>query len=579
MQSVSVLAFTTLASLCASAQRSDRATQVFAAGSLSGVIRDAEGIPQMGALVEAVLPNALLGVSAVTDSNGHYRITLPAGNYHIRATAALFLPAVRERLEIARGSRAVLNMTLAAMVAPTGWLPIARRASSEPGDEWMWTLRSSASRSILRFSGPNEDGSPARDVIAVSSSRQESRRGSTAGRVSLKESDGGFAQGGNHTVLVMTRISEDGSSAVLRADVSGPRSPYPVAASAEISAGFQRATPLNGVSRAVLTYSSHPELVSSQGRIGFQGATLRSGQRIELGDLIRVDAGSVLREANLGGNALIMEPFLRIASRPGSGVVVAYTMTRSRGTESLDDLDSVQAPVPLAVSRNGHSQFESGSHHALSVTGKIRGGALAEVSLYRDRFRNPMISGTGTLSPVDLHADDLVADPTTRTFRVVARDYSSSGVRLSLRQPVTKSLQVGASFSAGDALSVADEPPGSLGSLVRSAHSAENVTASAFVDGKILSTGSVVRAAYRWQRAGTLTAVDGFHYGDDNAYLSCSLRQSLTKVPFLPRGLEAVLDVRNLLAEGYQPFLSNDGQTLYLAQTPRTMQAGLSFSF
>ncbi len=231
------------------------------------------------------------------------------------------------------------------------------------------------------------------------------------------------------------------------------------------------------------------------------------------------------------------------------------------------------------MSRGGHARLESGSHHAFSAAGKLPGGSLAEVTLYRDRLRNPLIAGTGTLSPVDLRADDLVADPTTRTFRVIARDYNSTGLRFSMRQPVTRSLQAGVDFSVGNALKAAPAQAESMGSVLRSLQPSQSYAAAAFVDGRILSTGSVIRAAYRWQTAGTLTAVDGFRAADNEAFLACSVRQSLSRVRFLPRGMEAVLDVQNLLAEGYQPFLSNDGQTLYLAQTPRTMQAGVSFSF
>jgi hypothetical protein len=39
------------------------------------------------------------------------------------------------------------------------------------------------------------------------------------------------------------------------------------------------------------------------------------------------------------------------------------------------------------------------------------------------------------------------------------------------------------------------------------------------------------------------------------------------------------VDVTNLLAQGYLPFLSADGRTLYLAQSPRAIQGGLSFTF
>jgi hypothetical protein len=57
------------------------------------------------------------------------------------------------------------------------------------------------------------------------------------------------------------------------------------------------------------------------------------------------------------------------------------------------------------------------------------------------------------------------------------------------------------------------------------------------------------------------------------------VRQALRWGDRLPAGLEATVDVTNLLAEGYQPFLSADGRTLFLAQTPRTIQGGLSFTF
>jgi len=123
--------------------------------------------------------------------------------------------------------------------------------------------------------------SSASGPIQVSSSRQESRRGVSGGRVTVKNSDGGFARGGNHNIVVLTRVNEDGSGAVIRADLSGSRTPYPVAPSAEVSVGMQRRTWMNGFQRAVLTYSSHPELTDGRGVTGMQGATLRTAQRMD----------------------------------------------------------------------------------------------------------------------------------------------------------------------------------------------------------------------------------------------------------------------------------------------------------
>jgi hypothetical protein len=88
-----------------------------------------------------------------------------------------------------------------------------------------------------------------------------------------------------------------------------------------------------------------------------------------------------------------------------------------------------------------------------------------------------------------------------------------------------------------------------------------------------------VRAAYRWQPQHTVTAVNPYAALSDQGYLSFYVRQAMRWGDKLPPGLEATIDVTNLLAEGYQPFLSADGKTLFLAQAPRTIQGGLSFTF
>ena len=44
-------------------------------------------------------------------------------------------------------------------------------------------------------------------------------------------------------------------------------------------------------------------------------------------------------------------------------------------------------------------------------------------------------------------------------------------------------------------------------------------------------------------------------------------------------GSEALVEVRNLLAQGYHPFVAPDGETIYFVQVPRAVQGGLVFSF
>ena len=103
---------------------------------------------------------------------------------------------------------------------------------------------------------------------------------------------------------------------------------------------------------------------------------------------------------------------------------------------------------------------------------------------------------------------------------------------------------------------------------------------TAAAESRLPITGTVVRGSYRWQPVSTLTEVAPFEGGLPGAYLSLYLRQPL-HLERVGDGnkVEAILDVRNLLAQGYRPFLSQDGTTVYFAQGQRCIAAGLSFSF
>ena len=95
---------------------------------------------------------------------------------------------------------------------------------------------------------------------------------------------------------------------------------------------------------------------------------------------------------------------------------------------------------------------------------------------------------------------------------------------------------------------------------------------------RLAATGTAVRGSYRWQPVSTLTAVAPFEGAAPDAYLGVDVRQPLRLKRVGAAKVEAVLDVRNLLAQGYRPFLSSDGATVFFAQEQRTVAGGCSFS-
>jgi hypothetical protein len=97
--------------------------------------------------------------------------------------------------------------------------------------------------------------------------------------------------------------------------------------------------------------------------------------------------------------------------------------------------------------------------------------------------------------------------------------------------------------------------------------------------GRVVRTGTVLRAEYRWQPLRTMTQVNAYNATPEEAYLSFYVRQRLWCGRFLPQGMDAVVEATNLLEQGYQPVLAPDGETLVLAQVPRAIQGGLAFNF
>ena len=88
-------------------------------------------------------------------------------------------------------------------------------------------------------------------------------------------------------------------------------------------------------------------------------------------------------------------------------------------------------------------------------------------------------------------------------------------------------------------------------------------------------------ASYRWVNRTALTPVDMFNAspGQSDPYFNLFVRQPIPTMGFLPAHMEALVDLRNLLAQGYVPVMGQDGQTVYLVQAARSVRGGVSISF
>ena len=548
--------------------------------AVTGIVRDAQGVVQMGALVQVLGADSVMVGTAMTDLHGRYLIAnLLPGKYEVRASAALFVPSTRGNLQLRSGVRAVVNLTMNAIFDTASWLPAERRKADEPSDDWKWTLRSSANRPILRMV---EDG----ETVIMSSSAAEHTRIPDRARASVTSGDGGFGTGGIHNVFQMDRALPDGSDVRLRADVGATTGPYLRAPSTSMSAGYQRRLGFAGAGRTVMSYQSHPEMMNAGGTAGIDSVQMSSAQKTELGDSVDLELGGTVYVVHGVGYAMASRPFLKITVHPTSNWRVGYRMATSRDVQSFEGLDTVEMELPVAVLRQGRMQTERGLHQEIAVSRKAGKGRV-QAAAYQDNIGSMALSGGGQLAagdigtgPQGMQSLGIIADTATDTFRLLSSGYKGQGINLMMTEPITPGLWVAVEYNTGTALAAAEgKQPMQLNTVASQLKPRSSQSATVAVKGRVIHSATQVRASYRWQPEGLVTAVNPYAAFSDQAYLSFFIRQPIRAGGIIPAGLEATVDVTNLLEQGYRPVLSADGRTLFIAQTPRTIQAGLAFNF
>jgi hypothetical protein len=550
------------------------ASRSFAAtggAGVHGVVMDSAGVPQMGALVELLNASATTLATTVTDDHGHYTLPgLAPGQYQVRATAAFLVPARRSGLRLAAGAQVVVNLTMTTLFEASSWLPAQKRRADEPADDWKWTLRATSSRPVLRL--VDQDGAG----LSVSSSAHEIRTPVQQARVSVISGDGEFAEGGLHQVLVMNRTVETGDSAIFRMDLGTPPQGFPLRPSISATAGYERRSPFAGSTRMVTSFQSHPELAYGAGA-GMQVMRLASTEELNFGDAVMIDAGTLVQAERLASSNFVAEPFVRAVLRPGGELMLEYRYASGQQLQSSDDLDHLKPEVDVLTDAAGRPLSLKGSHHEISVSRKF-GARSVSFAVYHDQLNTAAIAGSGLVDRASLLGIPAVTDPTTGVFRLASNGYAGSGLSASVTQPLSGSLALWGEYDLGTALwSPLGSGTTTLGATAFQAKTAQ--AGSVSVRGKILRTGTAMKAQYRWQPSRTLTQVNSFNASADEGYMGLYLRQRLWRGRILPQGIDAVVEATNLLEQGYQPVLAPDGHTIFLAQLPRAVQGGLAFNF
>lgn len=526
----------------------------------------------MGAAVE------ILGLAArkvFTNDHGFYSISaLVPGSYNIKVSAPSFLPTLRERVNVRSGAKLMVNVTLTNLFEAIQLVTIPQQVDQ---DDWKWTLRSISNRPILRVL---PDGSTA----IVENGRE------VKGNVKLIAGSPGDGFGGSSDMSAafsLERSLLSTGTVRFNGDV-----------------GFDSAGSSNPAAILRTTYTSHyndvfePSLSISALRLNspdintipgasVQALSVRSSDRVVFGDMLEVKLGSELQTVQFMGRVHAFKPFGSADLHVSPNTVVEYQYASSvpdsrlenLSSDSGDRFDAASSDPGAAGPRMSIVGFtpsvENAQHQEISLSRRV-GKTNMQVALYDDRIINPVLTGVGDLTA---ETGDVLPDLYSGTFSYQGNDFSTTGVRAVLQRKLLNDLTATLDYAYGGALDLS-RPDIELQDARDSIRTVRRQAVAAKLSGNIPKSKTHWVASYRYTGGHALTPVDLFNIspGAADPYLNLFVRQPIPS-KLIAGHMELLVDIRNLLAQGYVPVIGSDGQTVYLVQSARSVRGGLAFNF
>jgi hypothetical protein len=549
-------------------------------GAISGYVRDASGAPQMGAVVE-VLGSAAQALKVFTDERGFYSVTsLLPGTYSVKVSAPSFLPTLREKIGVRSGAKLMVNITLTTLFEAIQLVPLRGPVDD---DDWKWTLRSVANRPILRMlpdgttvvsqSGESAADHDLKGTVTLLGGSPGQGFGSPSDMTAGFDVERSLLSSGTLRLNGNLGYESDGEgipSAVLRTTYTGRFN------------GFFEPS----VAITALRLNS-PDMSTLPGAT-LQALSVTSSGRIVLTDKLEMKLGSELQTIQFMGRVNAIKPFGAADLHITSNSVVEYQyassvpnigLTDRLGDGSGDRLDSPSSDLSETAPRMSITGFspavEKGHHQEVSFSQRI-GKNNVQVAFYADSMVDPVLTGVGEVSA---ESGEVLPDVYSGTFSYQGNDFATRGLRVVLQRKLLSDLTATLDYAYGGVLDLSRSDV-QLQDAREWIHTERRQAVAAKFSGSIPKSKTRWIASYRVSANRTLTPVDLFDTsaGQADPYLNLCIRQPIP-ASFFAGHMEILMDLRNLLAQGYVPVMGQDGHTLYLVQSARSVRGGVAFSF
>ena len=573
-------------------------------GSIAGIVRDARGIPQMGASVLLFNKYEKLLQTAFTNERGTFGFeTLTPDLYSVRVSLANFMPAMKHKIAVQPGMQSLLYINLASVLSSVELVYAAPGQGALMSDDWKWTLKTAAStRPILRF-GPDvsisDPGDPRRSSSSIFSD--------TRGMLKVSAGDPG-------TLSTATGEADLGTAFALATSLFG-RNQLQVSGgvgytsrSGMPATGFRTTYSRDGIGPEVTVTmrqvylptraSAAMAMGQADGLPALRSMSVGLTDHAAITDSLRLDYGVSLDTVSFIDHLNYFSPFARLTYDLGNWGTVQFAYSSGAPATALVSDSSASAAVEtgsdmMALSQNLAMLGSLPRVSILDGRAKVQRTQNFELG-YEKRFatrtfnvsgfREVVSNGALTLiGPDDLFAGgDILPDISTSSGIVNIGGFSRYGYAASVTQELGDNLEAGASAGHAGALAITDSllSTATADDLRSKIRDEQRYWVSARASAKLPVTGTQISTSYQWADYSAL--IPAHLYITQRSYaepgLNIHVRQPIPAFGGLPGRLEATADLRNMLAQGYLS-LNADGRRVLLMQAPRMVRGGLSFIF
>ena len=574
------------------------ATPLPLAGTITGFVTDAAGVPQMGAAVILLNRQERQFERALTDARGAFRfLGLAPDFYTIKVTLAAFVPAIKKGILVQPGMASVLNVNLNTLFSSIQFAFPPIEEGSLMSDEWKWVLRSaSPTRPVLRF---------ASDAVASGTVAKDSHRTAlfrdTRGVLKVSAGEGPLSSGtGNEADM--------GTAFAVATSLCGNNM---LQLSGNLGYGSQTGVPTAAFRTSYRRNigGGNPEVSVTMRQLflpGRLGAALTGNEgalpllrtmaasfddRTQLTSELSVQYGFTLNAISFQDHVNYASPYARVLYSLGTNGEIEFAFTSGDARPDLagstqQDADfehelSTLGLFPRISLREGHTRIQRGENFEMAYTRKL-GSRTYQVSTYRERVSDAALS---LVAPAGMYSvSDVLPDVFSGSSTFNAGNFHSTGYTAAVTQSLGEHLAATVMVGSTGALTAANreivsDSPDELRSMIHAGRrkaATARITATAPWTGTHFIASYQVTADHRW-------ASPGHSYSTASVRqmpgLNLYVRQTIPGLSMLPWRMEATADLRNLLAQVYLSLASTSGQQLLLVENPRSVRGGLSFIF